>query len=162
MPYLVRDWWPEGKAYVTWVADQLRTAYDEYAGSSPSDASELQGALTVIREVAGSPTSPVVSGVLQSSLWDIPQDSPNDIVVEFGVDGHTGSWGLAIGGTPNPEEDFGVLFPDGDDVFVGMLDGTTSGILSLSMLEVFPSRRGFPDSYWEISGDDIYLTGASE
>lgn len=166
MPYLVRDWWPEGKAYVTWVADQLRTAYDEYSGSAPADANDLQGSLTIVREISGGSTSTGTgSAVSESSIWDVPDDSPGDIVVQFGIDGHTGAWGLAVSGDgamPDPVNDIGALLPDGDDLYVGVLDGVSSGILTLSMLEVFPSRRGFPDSYWELSGDDIYLTGATE
>lgn len=164
MPYLVRDWWPQGNSYVTWTVDNLRTAYDEYSGSAPQDANELQGALTVVRQLSGS-SSTVSTSVPESSMWDIPDSTPEDIIVEFSIDGHTGSWGLAFSPSDDsndPVNDMAALFPDGEDMYVGMLDGVSSGILTLSMLDVFPSRRGFPDSYWELSGDDLYLTGATQ
>ena len=98
MAFLVRDWWPSGRAYVSWRVDNLNTAYTEYSNVTPP-VSELSGNLVVIRALAATSsggTSPTTPGISESSIWAVPNSDPNDLVVEYGIDGHTGAWGLSV------------------------------------------------------------------
>ena len=166
--FLVRDWWTAGDTYVSWVVDDMRTAYDEYSGTNPSSASEFAGKLVLVRKVSSvssssSPSSSAVATLPEASIWGIPTSSPDDLVIDFGIEGHTGAWGLVVSAdAPNPDTDLGALIHDDGEVYVGMLSDINSGILNLSMLEVFPSTRNMPDPYWELSGEDLYLTGATQ
>jgi hypothetical protein len=162
--FLVRDWWPAGNAYISWVVDNMSTAYAEYSGTSPSSTAEFAGKLTLVRRVASSPSASS-STIPQSSIWGIPEASSEDIIVEYGIDGHTGAWGLGVAAESSgvePLNDQGALILDDGEMYVGMLSDVKSGILNLSMLEVFPSSRTMPDSFWELSGEDLYLTGAAQ
>lgn len=165
MAYLVRDWWPVGKSYITWRVDNTATAYSEYSGSVPT--SELSGNLVVLREYASTSGGGSVGGdtLPESSIWSVPNTDPNDLVIEYGIEGHTGAWGLAVAAESDsvePLNEHGMLIEDNGELFIGMLTDVKSGILSLSMLEVYPSTRSMPDPFWELSGDDLYLTGASQ
>ena len=163
MAFLVRDWWPEGEKYITWRVDSVKTAYSEYSGVSPSSASDFLGSLVVIRELSSTSTGASSASIPESSIWSVPEGRPEDLAVEYGIEGHTGAWGLAVAAESDGVEpilDHGALIMDQGEVYVGMLNDINSGILSLSMLEVFPSTRSMPDLYWELSGDDLYLTGA--
>ena len=164
MAFLVRDWWPSGKSYVSWAVDSVRTAYSEYSGSVP--VSESSGNLVVIRQYAQSSGSgPSPATLPESSIWAVPISEPGDIVVEYGIEGHTGAWGLAVAAESDgvePPQDHGAVIVDNGELYIGMLEDVKSGILSLSMLEVYPSTRSLPDPFWELSGDDLYLTGASQ
>jgi len=164
MSFLVRDWWTTGKSYISWTVDSVRTAYSEYSGSVP--ISEFSGNLVVLREYTSSNSGGGGSASLpESSIWAVPTSDPNDLVIEYGIEGHTGAWGLAVSAESEgvqPLNDQGMLIEDNGELFIGMLEDVKSGILTLSMLEVYPSTRSMPDPFWELSGDDLYLTGASQ
>ena len=151
--FLVRDWWPAGNAYVSWIVNDMKSAYSEYSGTTPSSTSEFAGILTLIRRVstgtltgasAGSPTIP------QSSMWEVQEDHPNDLIIEYGIEGHTGAWSFDI----DPDNSNIILENDQDEPI--------SGIMDLAMIEVFPSTRTMPDPFWELYYDDLYLTGATQ
>jgi hypothetical protein len=165
MAYLVRDWWPSGKSYVSWRVDNLKTAYAEYSNVTPP-ASELSGNLVLVRTVTvagGAGTS--MPGIAESSIWAVPNADPNDLVVEYGIDGHTGAWGLSVAAESEGVEALnkqGAFIEENGELYIGMLSDSNSGILNLAMLEVFPSTRSLPDPYWELTGDDLFLTGANQ
>ena len=165
MSFLVRDWWTTGKSYISWTVDSVRTAYSEYSGSVP--ISEFSGNLVVLREYTSSSSGGGGGGASlpESSIWAVPTNDSTDLVIEYGIEGHTGAWGLAVAAESEgvrPLNDQGMLIEDNGELFIGMLEDVKSGILTLSMLEVYPSTRSMPDPFWELSGDDLYLTGASQ
>ena len=167
MPYLVRDWWPTGNKYITWPVDNLNTAYQEYSGTAPATSADFLGSLTIVKQVAtsnvgGSGESQF--GMLESSIWSYDSQT-QDLYLEYTIDGHTGCWALTLDTSQSAEHlglaDVGVLLQDGDDYFPEDLVSSNIGLLTNSAIETYPSTRNLPDPFWELSGDDLYLTGAT-
>ena len=161
MPYLVRDWWPAGNKFITWPVNNLTTAYQEYAGTTPSTSADLQGTLTIVKQV---PTTTIGGGtfhvgLVESSIW-IYDSSNQEVYLDYTLEGHTGCWALTLD-TQNVLTDLGVLIQDGYDYYPDDAIETEQNFVTQSSIEAYPSTRNFPDTFWELSGNDLYLTGAT-
>jgi hypothetical protein len=99
MTFLVKDFAPALQRWVSWVAQSIPTAYDEYPHGNTQGYPtllQLSNKLVVVKEIiegGGGVQPPPVGIVPRTSLWDLVG---NDLIPTMIVDGATGLWAIRV------------------------------------------------------------------
>lgn len=158
MPYIARDYWPDGERWVSWRVNSASTALAEYPYSGQAgypETNQLLGQLHLTYTAAG-PTGDSNAAVPAASIWI---SDGGDYIPEFAVSGHTGSWSVVIqtdADDIDALDQLGTLVLDGSELVPQLTSDTNNPPLLLSMLEVYPLDTGLPDLQWSQVGNDIF------
>jgi len=136
---LVKDYWSAGSKWITWETTSLARAYSDYPYAGVAGyplVADLIGQLNVV--FYGLAGSGVGAGSLpDGTVWEVEDngDGEFDITPRFAIEGHTGSWGVAV-----VEED------------------PAQPITSQS-LDVYPldAEYALPDRWWEYRNGALQL-----